>query len=110
VVFFPFEIQESVGVRTVLLNRRHIVMVEIGDNEATRDPGYSIAARRVVSILLSNGRRVTGAVRIYQPEGRDRLSDWARDTETFRYVETGETTLIVNMGHVIEVNEVSGDE
>ena len=44
------------------------------------------------------------------PEGRDRLSDWARDPEIFRYVETDETTLIVNMAHVIEVNEVSDDE
>jgi hypothetical protein len=109
-VFFPFEIHDSEGIRTELFNRRHVVMVEIGDNEASRDPGYSVAMRRAVSILLSNGQRVTGAIRVYKPEGRDRLSDWARDPEIFRYVETGDTTLIVNMAHVIEVNEVSGDE
>ena len=85
-------------------------MVAIGDDEAGRDPGYSVARRRDVSILLSNGQRVMGAIRVYKPEGRDRLSDWARDPETFRYVETDETTLIVNMAHVIEVNEVSDDE
>jgi hypothetical protein len=109
-VFFPFEIHDAAGVRTELFNRRHVVMVAIGDDEASRDPGYSVARRREVSILLSNGQRVMGAIRVYKPEGRDRLSDWARDPEIFRYVETDQTTLIVNMAHVIEVNEVSDDE
>src|ERR1700733_8193275 len=100
--FFPFEIHDSAGIRTELFNRRHVVMAAIGENEASRDPGYGVATRRVVSILLSNGHRVTGAIRVYKPEGRDRLSDWARDPEIFRYVESGDTTLIVNMAHVIE--------
>ena len=51
------------------------------------------ATRRVVGLRLSNGRRVVGTVRVYRPEGRNRLSDWARHPEHFRYVETGETTL-----------------
>jgi hypothetical protein len=105
-VFFPFEIHDSTGIRTMLFNRSHVVMVAIGDNEARRDSGYSVATRRVVSVLLSSGQRVVGAVRVYLPEGRDRLSDWARDPEMFRYVETEEGTLIVNMAHIIEVNEV----
>jgi hypothetical protein len=67
-VFLPFEIFETTGPRTVLVNRRHVVTVAIGDNEASRDPGYSVATRRIVSILLSSGRRVIGAVRVYQPE------------------------------------------
>jgi hypothetical protein len=106
-VFIPFETHDSAGVRTLLVNRRHVVMVAIRDNEASRDPGYAVATRRVVSVLLSDGHRVVGTVRVYQPEGRDRLSDWARYPEIFRYVETDETTLIVNMAHVIEVNEVT---
>jgi len=109
-VFLPFEIHDSAGVRTELINRHHVIMVAIGDDEASRDPGYSVAKRRDVSILLSNNQRVMGAIRIHMPEGRDRLSDWLRDPEIFRYVETDETTLIVNMAHVIEVNEVSDDE
>ena len=64
------------------------------------------ARRRVVSILLSNGQRVDGAVRVYRPEGRDRLSDWTRQPETFRYVETGDATFIVNAAHIVEVSEV----
>ena len=51
-------------------------------------------------------RRALGAVRVYQPEGRDRLSDWGRQPEIFRYVETADTTLIINMAHVVEVSEV----
>ena len=49
---------------------------------------------------------MAGVVRVYRPEGRDRLSDWARNADIFRYIETGETTLLVNIAHVIEVSEV----
>jgi hypothetical protein len=104
--FFPFEVHGADGNRTVLFNRSHVVVVVVEDNEASRDPGYSVATRRVVSVLLSSGQRVVGAVRVYQPEGHDRLSDWARHTEAFQYVETAEATFIVNMAHIIDVHEV----
>jgi hypothetical protein len=104
--FFPFEIHDS-GARTLLFNRDHVVMVAVEDNEASYDPGYSVATRRVVSVLLSSGQRLVGAVRVYRPEGRDRLSDWARQPETFRYLEAADATVIINMTHVIDVHEVS---
>jgi hypothetical protein len=34
------------------------------------------------------------------------VSDWARHPHTFRYIEMGETTVLVNIAHVIEVSEV----
>jgi hypothetical protein len=104
--FFPFEIHEAEGVRTVLYNRAHVLLVGLSDNEETRDPGYDVATRRFVSILLSNGQRVVGSVRVYRPEGRDRLSDWTRQPETFRYLETGDMTLLVNADHIVDVSEV----
>ncbi len=106
--FFPFEMTTESKPRTMLLNRAHVVTVEIFDDEARRDPGYAVATRREVSILLSNGERVSGAVRVYRPAGRDRLSDWTRQPETFRYVETAESTLIINAAHIVAVTEVSG--
>jgi hypothetical protein len=106
--FFPFEILDADGRRTVLFNRSHVVMVVVADDEASRDPGYSVAMQRVVSILLSSGERVVGAVRVYRPEGHDRVSDWARQPGAFQYVETAETTFIVNMAHIIDVQEVPG--
>jgi hypothetical protein len=104
--FFPFETLDGPKTRTVLYNRRQVIMVALADNEASRDPGYDVATERRVSVLLSNGQRVAGSIRVYRPEGRDRLSDWARHTDTFRYIEMGETTLLVNIAHVIEVSEV----
>jgi hypothetical protein len=104
--FFPFETLDGRGTRTVLYNRRQVIMVALSEQEARRDPGYDVATERFVSVLLSNGRRVAGSVRVYRPEGRDRLSDWARHADRFRYIETGETTLLVNIAHVIEVSEV----
>ena len=104
--FFPFETLDGPRTRTVLYNRRQVIMVALTENEARRDPGYDVATERFVSVLLSNGTRVAGSIRVYRPEGRDRLSDWARHADTFRYIEMGETTLLVNIAHVVEVSEV----
>ena len=106
--FFPFEIHSVGRAHTVLYNRNQVVMVALGGEEARGDPGYDVATQRFVSVLLSGGQRIVGAVRVYRPEGRDRLSDWARQPEPFRYVETADgMTLIVNVAHIIEVNEVT---
>lgn len=104
--FFPFGIDDGGEIRTVLYNRAQVVMVAIADNEARRDPGYDVAPAHRISVLLSNGRRVAGVVRVYRPKGRNRLSDWARHADTFRYVETGDMTFLVNIAHVVEVHEV----
>jgi hypothetical protein len=61
-----------------------------------------------VSLLLSDGHRVEGAVRVYRPEGRDRVSDWTRQPEIFRYVEGQHATFIVNATHIVAVTEVAG--
>ena len=104
--FFPFEVKAVGGARTVLQNRSQIVTVAVFDEESRRDPGYDVAARRQVSLLLTNGRRVEGTVRIYRPEGRNRVSDWTRQPETFRYIESDTATFIVNIAHVVTVTEV----
>ena len=106
--FFPFEVQTGSSPRTRLFNRAHVITVEVFDDEARRDPGYPVAARRDVSILLSNGQRLTGTVRVYRPEGRTRLSDWTRQPESFRYLETADSTLIINAAQIVDVTEVSG--
>ena len=79
--FFPFE---TIGVDaasdTLLINRSHVVCVLLHGrrNEPQMDPGYGVATERHVSMLLSNGATLSGAVRVYRPQGRDRLSDYAR--------------------------------
>ena len=87
--------------RTVLYNRRQVIMVALADNEARRDPGYDVA-HRTVRLRAALERRAASPDRSASivPEGRDRLSDWARHADTFRYIETGETTLLVNIAHV----------
>lgn len=105
--FFPFEVHDVGVPRSVLFNRTQVVTITLAENEARRDPGYDVAIRRVVGLRLSTGRRVVGTVSVYRPEGHNRLSDWARHPEQFRYVENDQTTLIVNVAHVIEVSEVT---
>jgi hypothetical protein len=104
--FFPFEIDGRDGSEIVLLNRAHVVTVTVPENEASLEPGYGIARRRVVAMVLADNHRLTGIVRVYRPEGRDRLSDWARQPETFRYVEADGMTVIVNTAHVVELSEI----
>lgn len=106
--FVPFELHAAGGVSTVLYNRGHVIAVRVLDDEARQDPGYAVAARRRVSLLLSNGERVDGDVRVYRPQGRDRVSDWTRQSDAFRYVEADGATYIVNAAHIVAVTEVSG--
>jgi hypothetical protein len=103
--FFPFEVHDADGSRTVLFNRSHVIVVVLADNEASRDPGYSVATRRIISVLLSNRQRVVGTIRVYRPLGHDRLSDWARHPEAFQYIETAGQTFIVNTAHIVDVHE-----
>ena len=103
---FPFEVTVSGGPHTVLYNRDHVVFVALPDsNEAHLDPGYDVATKRSVFMLLTNGSRLKGVVTVYLPQGRDRLSDFARSRENFRYLETPAVTYLVNVRHLIELAE-----
>ena len=58
-------------------------------------------------MLLSTGMRVKGKVAVYAAPGRDRLSDYARSPQTFRYVVTQKNTLIINASHIVELTELA---
>ena len=105
--FFPFELTAAGQPHTVLYNRAQLVQVTLLEEtvEAQLDPGYSVATERAVRMLLSNGSTVDGRVRVYRPTGRDRLSDYARAPQVFRYVETADGTIIVNADHIVELRE-----
>jgi hypothetical protein len=104
--FFPFELRDGT---TVLYNRMHLVTValEPGVSDAERDPGYVVAIHRHVGMLLSTGMRVKGKVAVYAAPGRDRLSDYARSQQAFRYVVTQKNTLIINASHIVELTELA---
>jgi hypothetical protein len=107
--FFPFEVNDEAGPHTVMYNRSQVVEVTLlkETGEVQLDPGYAVATERRVQILLSTGHTVVGRVRVYRPEGRDRLSDYARIPEMFRYVETAQGTLLLNSEHIVELREAS---
>jgi hypothetical protein len=106
--FFPFEMHAN-SPYTVLYNRGQIVMVRLLEEtiEAELDPGYNVATERDVHMLLSNGETIEGKVRVYRPSGRDRLSDYTRAPESFRYVETAGGLVIVNALHIVELRETT---
>jgi len=106
--FFPFDSAAGAERGTIVVNRAHVVAVRLLEPfaEAQVDAGYEVATERHVAMTLTNGTRLEGSIRVYCPQGRDRLSDWARSTEVFRYVETAETTYIVNIAHVVDVREI----
>jgi hypothetical protein len=105
--FFPFDPSNAAPADTIVINRAHVLSVKLLEpaTEAQVDPGYDVATERHVAMLLSNGTRLTGSVRVYRPQGRDRLSDYARSAEMFRYVESTGATFIVNTAHVVELRE-----
>ena len=107
--FFPFEFMSDNGLRTALINRAQVVEIRLleDEDEVQSDPGYAVATEREVRMLLSIGRLVTGRVRVQLPTGRDRLSDYTRAPEAFRYVETADGTLIVNSAHIVELQEAT---
>jgi hypothetical protein len=107
--FFPFELHDGGPPQTVLYNRQQLLLVALLEEpvESSLTPDYSIAKERAVRILLSNGASVEGQVRVYRPSGRDRLSDYARAPEAFRYVETAGGTVIVNASHIVEFRETT---
>jgi hypothetical protein len=107
--FFPFELNAGTAPYTVLFNRSQVLQVVLLEDtiEAQLDPGYSVATERAIRMLLSNGDAVIGRVRVYRPSGRDRVSDYARAAETFRYVETAAGTVIVNADHIVELRETN---
>lgn len=104
--FLPLEVRDGADTRTVLLNCAHVVTMSVPDHEAALDAGYDVATPRFVSMKLSTAERVTGNIRVYRPEGHERVSDWTRQPEVFRYLEASDRTLLVNRNHIVEVSEV----
>lgn len=103
--FFPFETAGG----TMLVNRTHVLKVALPPQmiEAQLDAGYDVAPRRRVHMLLTTGDTVVGNVVIICPPGRDRLSDYARSEQTFRYLELEDRTLLINSAHIVALTEVS---
>jgi hypothetical protein len=104
--FFPFERCGEDDLRTVMYNRDYIVTVTVSADEPRQDPGYAVATCRAVSMLLSTGERVAGTIRVYQPAGYSRLSDWSKSRDQFHYLETDASTLLINSAHIVEVSEI----
>jgi hypothetical protein len=91
-----------------LFHRDHVLYVTLAtDDEPRQDPGYDVAVARDVSLLLVDGTRLGGRVRVYQPTGRNRLSDYARSTEPFLYLEARDCTYIINARHIVELRETA---
>jgi hypothetical protein len=106
--FFPFEVQDNGSRGVALYHRDHVVFVTLPSlDEPQQDPGYDIAVARDVSLLLADGTRLAGRIRIYTPPGHDRLSDYARGTESFLYLEAPDCTYVINARQIVELREIS---
>jgi hypothetical protein len=109
--FFPFELsgQADEPPRVVLFNRQHVVLVHLAesDMEPYYDVSYEAARQKSAVMRMSSGERLAGVVHVFRPAGRDRLSDYARGPETFRYLETPGRTIIVNFDHVVEIEPIA---
>jgi hypothetical protein len=102
---FPFES----GGETKLINRAHVLKVVLPTLmiESQLDAGYDVATRRQVRVLLTTGEMITGHIVVYRPAGHDRLSDYAKIDERFRYVELADRTVLINSAHIVALTEVT---
>jgi len=66
-----------------------------------------VAVARNVTMLMSNGARLHGAVHVFRRQGNDRLSDFARAQDAFQYLEAEHATYIINVRHLVELAEES---
>ena len=103
--FFPFES----GGETALINRAHVLKVVLPTLmiESQLDAGYDVATRRQVKVLLTTGETIVGHIVVYRPSSHDRLSDYAKMDERFRYVELADRTLLINSAHIVALSEVT---
>lgn len=104
--FVPFEMAAGTGAETRLVNPRHLVYVALGAEEVDLHAQWVSGRRQPVALSLSNGTRLVGVVYVDRPEGHDRLSDWARQPDMFRYVESSDGLLLVNAAHVVDLTEI----
>jgi hypothetical protein len=102
--FFPFQHGDGT---TGQYNRAHVVLVKLpsGLAEEELDPGYDVAIRREITLLLSTGATIDGTLLVNGPPGHERLSDYVRNTKRFWYIVTPEGTVIVNSEHIVELVE-----
>jgi hypothetical protein len=106
--FFPFECNGEIS----LINRTHVLKVALPPQmiEAEIEPGYDVAPRYQVKLLLTTGEMITGHVVVFLPPEHERLSDYARMDERFRYIELPERTLLVNAAHIVALTEVEVEQ
>jgi hypothetical protein len=110
--FFPFHAKSDGGApaQVHLLNRRHVVLVRLGDpaGESTLAGSTGITPRKFATLLLSNGESVSGVFRVAMPSGRTRISDYANSEERFCYLEGPEGVFIVNLDETVDILTFSG--
>jgi hypothetical protein len=102
--FFPFQRDDG---STTLYNRAQLVLASLPatPGEAESEPGYAVAKKLHVSMVLTTGQTISGTVPVYRPRGNDRLSDYAQIRQPFRYLLTGDRELLVNTAFVVELRE-----
>ena len=84
------------------MNQQQLLVTTMNDV-----PGYEVAKVRHISLILSGGERISGQIRVYQPDGRTRVSDWSHEPATFRFIETEHGTLLINTPPVSVTSSVS---
>jgi hypothetical protein len=103
--FVPFEIDDETGTAVRLYNPQHILFVKLArhDIDPESEPAYEAASHKAALVVFADGTRVEGTVYVFRPAGRDRLSDYTRSGEQYRYLRTSDALLIVNFAQVAEI-------
>ncbi len=91
----------------ILLNKQHIQMVEMQGPDLAGDPENEpdFAEHRQLVVTLTAGIKIRGDILVTMPPGQDRTLDFLNRGEQFLYVNSRDGLRIINIDHLIAVED-----
>jgi hypothetical protein len=97
--FFPFELEGTSAIR--IINKENIISVGATEDLPAEE---GLGKKETITVVLSNGRNISGELIIDQPEYKSRVLDFFNSGERrFFRLFTESETYYINISHVIEV-------
>jgi hypothetical protein len=91
-----------------LVNKRFVELVELLEPDLADAKEPDLTSRREVSLVLSSGTGLRGVLLVSTPPGQNRTLDFLNRGERFFYLDTEGGMYVVNLDHVVTVNDAEG--
>ena len=97
--FFPFEIENPPSIR--FISKRNIMSADTSEDSASEE---GVGKKEEITVLLSDGQKLSGELLIEQPEHKSRVLDFFNSKEKGFFKLSNKTEIhYVNIEHVDQV-------